>query len=238
MAKNKRRLSSKELNDLKRIEDLIESTKQPNKVALLQKAKETQQTTQSKNKEKVLNFGSVEIDTSKLIMTQHSLDRAKERFNMDNSTASKYFISRLSEASYIGIIDDEESEKQSHLFAVGRTAIHISLDLIHVLTVYKSEKVTYDPLKEKVLELHRKKFNRYSITEKAKQKRLHQIKLECDVEVSNLKLRIHKTKSPSVKMACEARILGIRQTINEYEREIVSIQTEKRRIARSMISVI
>jgi hypothetical protein len=179
----------------------------------------------------------LEVDVLNIKFTNHALQRAKERFNKSPKEAIPYFRSVLKEAKYIGIIEDSESNKSGQLFANKRIAIHLSMDCNAVLTVYKADTVTYEPLKDKVLELHKKKFNHCTITERAKQKRLDMLKLETEVEIAECKLRLHKTKSNAVKLACEARIKAIKQSLLEYQHEIEELQSEKRRIARSMISV-
>jgi hypothetical protein len=179
----------------------------------------------------------MEIDVSQVTMSQHAIKRAKERFNIEPKRASSYFRSVLEKAKYVGVIEDSENHKSGRLFAFNRIAIHLSMDCKTIMTVYKADTVTYDPLKDKVLELHKKKFNHCVITERAKQKRLEQLKLESEVEIAQCQLRGYKTKSIAVKNACEARILAIKQSLVEYQHEIDEIQVEKRRVARSMISV-
>jgi hypothetical protein len=178
----------------------------------------------------------MEVDVKNLKFTDHALQRAKERFNKNGKDAQSYFRSVLEKAKYVGVIEDEHSHP-CQLFAFNKIAIILSIDFKRVVTVYKADTVTYDPLKDKVLELHKKKFNHYSIKERALQKRLDQLKLESQVEIAQCKLRKYKTKSDAVKIACDARIKAIEQTIQEYILDIQNLQTEKRRVARSMISV-
>jgi hypothetical protein len=176
-------------------------------------------------------------DALSVNFSKHALQRAKERFKMNPKEAMPYFQSVLKEAKYIGVIEDSENHRSGQLFAYKRIAIHLSMDYKTVLTVYKADTLTYDPLKDKILELHKKKFNHYSIKERALQKRLDQLKLESQVEIAQCKLRKYKSRSEAVKMACDARIKAIEQTIQEYIHDIENLQTEKRRVARSMISV-
>jgi hypothetical protein len=179
----------------------------------------------------------VELDIKSVKMSDHAIKRANQRFNIDSKRALSYFRSVLEKANYVGIIEDSENNKPGQLFAYNRIAIHLSMDCKTILTVYKADTVTYDPLKNKVLELHKKKFNHCTIKERALQKRLDQLKLESQVEIAQCKLRKYKTKSQAVKLACDARIKAIEISIQEYILDIQNLQTEKRRIARSMISV-
>jgi hypothetical protein len=179
----------------------------------------------------------MEIEVSQVTMSQHAIKRAKERFKIEPKGATAYFRSVLEKAKYVGIIEDSENHRSGRLFAYNRIAIHLSMDCKTMMTVYKADTVTYDPLKDKILELHKKKFNHCVITERAKQKRLEQLKLESEVEIAQCKLRQHKTRSEAVRLACEARVQAIKQSLVEYQHEIDEIQVEKRRVARSMISV-
>jgi hypothetical protein len=179
----------------------------------------------------------MELDVTQIKFSNHAIMRAKERFNMHQKDAIPYFRSILKQSKYIGVIEDSDNNRSGQLFAYKRMAIHLSMDCKTVLTVYKADTVTYEPLKDKVLELHKKRFNHCTITERAKQKRLEQLKLESEVEIAECKLRQYKTKSTAVRNACEARILAIKQSLLEYQHDIEELQSEKRRIARSMISV-
>jgi hypothetical protein len=178
----------------------------------------------------------MEIDVENIKFTDHALQRAKERFNKNSKDAQTYFKGILKISKYVGIIEDGNS-KPNQLFAYNKIAIILSMDCKMVRTVFKADTITYDPLKNKVLELHKKKFNHYLIKERALQKRLNQLELESQVEIAECNLRKYKTKSQAVKNACEARIKAVEQTIQEYTLDIQNLQTEKRRIARSMISV-
>lgn len=179
----------------------------------------------------------MEVDVTQVKFSNHAIMRAKERFNKNQKEAIPYFRSVLKQAKYIGVIEDSDNNRSGQLFAYKRMAIHLSMDCKTVLTVYKADTVTYEPLKDKVMELHKKKFNHCVIKERAKQKRLEQLKLESEVEIAECKLRQHKTRSIAVKNACAARINAIKQSLVEYQHEIDEIQIEKRRVARSMISV-
>lgn len=215
MARTKRRLSSRELDQLHKIESLLDNSK-------------SQQSTTSKNEE--INF-------NKIILSQHAVRRSKERLNMDKDNATGYLRSCLKKAKKIGIVVDTDGS-ESILYANGRIGIYVSTDHEEIKTVIKHENITYSPLKSKIEELHSKELRKFKRKENACVKRLENTILEANVEISQLELRMYRSRSVSVKTACKARISAIKIHIGELEDEIKMIQDSHRQIARSMVSVV
>ncbi|MGM7720695.1 hypothetical protein [Metabacillus sp. Hm71] len=222
MSRNKRRLSNQELDQLYKIENLLDNHNQEIKTV-----KSNQQYLLKKKKGKF----------DDIILSDHAYKRAKERFNMNDSTAQGYFKSILNKATRIGIQKDEQGNN-SVLYAHGRIAIYLSPDLTEIKTVLKQESVTYEPIKSKVAELHAKEIRKLERAEKAKLKKLETEELQVAYEISKAKLRMHKTRSESVRSACSAYIKGLEQYIEQLKNEIITIQENKRQVCRSMVSVI
>lgn len=231
MARSYKRIGKKELNDLKRIEDLLESTKQPTqKEQLVDKAKQIQH----KRKENILTNAS-KFDTVK--MTKHAFQRAEERFHMNKDTALPYFRSVLKSAKEIGV-QTANNGGEAILFAKDRIGIYVSTDYKEIRTVIKRDTITYEPIKAKVAELHAKEIRKITRKEYTCKKRLQDEIYEINVKKAELELRKHKSRSKSVKMACQANINALNIYIKEKEDEINQIRNIKKQIEKSMISVI
>lgn len=179
------------------------------------------------------------MDVNKLRLTNHAYQRIKERFNLncDKEGALNYCKGRLKNAERIGIIVSKEGE-ETVLYAIGREAYYLSLDETTIKTVTKNVKITYEPIKEKIKEMHMKELRKLERKEKSKHKYLELLMLEANIELSQLKYRLHKTRSQAVKMACQARINALEITLQELQDEINNIKKEKTRIARSMVAVV
>jgi hypothetical protein len=173
-------------------------------------------------------------------MTDHAYQRAVERFNMAEDNKKhilNYFKSILKDARLIGEVICEKGNK-SILYANRRIAIYLSPDLKKIYTVNKFESVTYEPIKNIVSEILAKEIRKLTRVENARVKKLELIKVESEVDIAELRCRAFKTKSPSVKVACKARIKAIEEYIDELENEIQLMQITKRSMARSMVAVV
>lgn len=228
MANKKRRITSRELRDLQKIERLLDNHK-----TVIESPTERLKIEVKPTVKPTIN--SSWIDNVK--MTDHSFKRAQERYNMDSKNSLSYFRSQLKHAKRIGLQRAEDGS-ESVLYANGRNAIYVTPDLKFIKTVDRHQSVTYEPIKAKVAELHAKEIRKIERAEKARLKKLENEELKANVEIANARLRMHKSRSQSVKVACAAYIKGIEQYIGQLKNEIEELQASKRQICRSMVSVV
>lgn len=186
----------------------------------------------------VLQYGNVTYPISKVEITDHAYKRASERFNFKEEKVAKAQIKGLLKKSKLIGMQLSENGTPSVLFAYKRHGFYLSRDLKTVLTVNRFESVTYEPLKNKIAELHAKEIRKLERKESCKSKRLKLIELECQVELAELKLRYHKSRSESVKLSCQCRIKAINERLQELKEEINELQSAKRQVTRSMASVV
>ncbi|WEG18679.1 hypothetical protein PQ478_09380 [Alkalihalophilus pseudofirmus] len=182
------------------------------------------------------------LNVKSIGLSRHAIERARQRVdswkNANDSIIIGNIRALLKRAEFIGESVCEEKGNISLLYAVDRIGIYLSTDKKEVITVIKKETVTYKPLRDKMLELHKKEFRKLHRKECARRKRLEGLLLDCEVEIAELKRRKFKTRSQAVRNACDCRISAIQLSIQEYEDEIKAIQDEKRRVGKSLISVI
>ncbi|MNF95308.1 hypothetical protein D3C84_780540 [compost metagenome] len=227
MANKKRRLTNRELRDLHKIERLLDTHQEEHS--------QNNQPLKVEMKANVINTKPSKFDTIEL--SPHAYQRASERFKKDESAAPGYFRSILKQAKRIGLQKDSHGN-DSILYAHGRIAIYVEPDLSEIKTVLKQESVTYSPIKTKVAELHEREIRKLERTEKSKLRNLQSEELQVNVEIANAKLRIHKTRSEAVRMACAAHIKGLEEYIGQLKEEIETVQSQKRQVCRSMVAVV
>lgn len=180
----------------------------------------------------------MELNYKKVKITEHAYKRASDRLGLTNRNhATGQIRSILKNAQRIGLIVSEDGN-ESILYALNRIAIYLSTDLQRVITVNRFENITYVPVKQKVKEIHEKELRKLDKVISSKTKYTKIIKAELGIEIANLSYRLIKTRSQSVKMACEARIKAIREYIKQLDDEVSQVQNAKRQLARSMVSVI
>jgi hypothetical protein len=179
-----------------------------------------------------------ELKTSSISMTEHAFKRAAERFNQKTKNeALGYFRSILKQAQWIGNVVAEDGN-ESILYAYQRQAVYLSPDLTRIITVNHYESVTYEPIKDKISQLHRKEFDKVEKVEKSQTRKLDVLKLQTAIELAQLNYRRAMTRSETVKTLCEQRIAVITNELEIKEQEINELKSVRRQIARSLVSVI
>lgn len=180
------------------------------------------------------------MNVEQLKFTNHALKRIKERFNLkENSRQAilNYCKGQLRHAKRIGIVVSDDG-KEAVLYAIGRQAYYLTPDETEVITVMRHEKITYNPIKDKIKVISERELRKLDRKEKSKCKYLELVMLEADLELSELKYRLYKTRSKAVKMACQARIKALEMRLQELKDEINQIKKEKTKIAKSMVAVL
>lgn len=186
-----------------------------------------------------MEFNSMnpELNTKQISLSEHAFTRCKERLNLkDKNSALGTIRGYLRKSKRIGQVTSEDG-KPSILYTYQSVGIYLSMDLQEVRTVVKHDRLRYSPLRQKVFEMYHKEFRKLGRSEKARIKKLEIAKLEADCEISDLKLRIHKTRSQAVKAACQAHINAIQQHLDDLSNEIKEIQDAKRQVAKSLVFI-
>jgi hypothetical protein len=189
-----------------------------------------------------MKFDSVSgINVKQLKVNDHAIKRVKERIpewaNMKKEQIIGNIRAVLKRAEYITDTIDSRGNPAS-LFIVDKKAFHISPDWTVVYTVVIYEDIKYEPLRKKYVDLHKLELRKLTRKEQARLKYLKKLKMECNVEIASLKLRMFKTKSKRVKDTCTIRLKAIEQSFSEYELEIKDIQSEKTKIAKALVAII
>lgn len=184
------------------------------------------------------NTKNPELNTKKIKMSPHAYARAAERFNKRNKEeALGHFRGILRQAQKIGETTCEKGNR-TILYAYQRHAVYLSLDLTTIITVNRFENTTYEPIKDKMVSIHRKEFNKLERQERSTEKKLKLLQLESAIEIAQLNYRSIKTRSQNVKKECSYRIEELEAQLKNMEEELHKIKSSKRQVARSMVSVL
>ena len=181
------------------------------------------------------------INWKQIEVKPHAIKRVRERFNgwenhKDDQIKGNLRI-LLRNSKYVSEIIDEQN-KLSYLFVNDKKAIYLSEDFKEINTVMVHTNVSYSPLKEILIDLHKKEIRKITRRENAKVRKLNDLKDDLAIELAILKKRVKRTRSEIVKQSCNCRIKAIYQTVEQYETEIKALQDEKRQISRSMAAII
>lgn len=230
-----RKPNKQELKKMERIKSILEG--EVNDQNIVQPIVSKVEVAKPKQIEDYIEWNGLRKPISNINFSDHSFVRIGERLNIKDTKQAKGTIkSMLKKAKCIGLVTDEEG-RESVLYAHGRTGIHISPDLNKVITVIRQDVVSFEPIKNKMTELLEKEIRKLTRKENARVRQLTELKYEAKCEVAELELRSFRSRSQSVKMACQSRIKAIEISLEQLEQEITEIRNLKRQVSRSMIAV-
>lgn len=235
-----KRIGKKELNDLKRIEALLESTKK--KEVLVEKVKQIQEVHKEESEAiQCLPYQHKQVKITELGVSQHAHERAIERFGLKRTTqkeVSDFLLKHLLSSKYIGQIICSDGN-EGHMFVKGQIVYQLNLELTNIITVIKVEhKIRNNPFNCKIENLLFKEFRKLDRKEHATLKRLNEFVYDAKVEIAECERRIHRTKSLPVRLSCKGRIAALKQEHETLISEIEMIRTDKRNTAYSIAEII
>ncbi|TVY09835.1 hypothetical protein FPZ49_10695 [Paenibacillus cremeus] len=180
----------------------------------------------------------------KLQVTEHAVKRAKERFNRrDRNDVLNFCKAHLGAAQYIGKTTSDNGE--GLMFSRHGVMIVLSEDLSKVITLMEIENRSHiartepnTPLYKKLKSLYETEIRKLERSEKSCNKKVDYIKAELNVELSQLNLKLLKTRSESIRCACKARINAIETYIKDKESELCNIQSEKKKIIKALACIV
>jgi len=185
-----------------------------------------------------------DIKTNEITLSNHYLKRFKERLP-DAKDARKYSVDAIVGGSYCGITSDEEG-KYAHCFMNNGFLLYLDLDLRTLKTIYTTDERSaklvevneqQKQFSSKVKDLYSTEIRKLDRSFNALKKRIEEFNLHSAVEHAQLQLRIHKTKSKSVKLSCEARMTAIHLTRMAYESELKEIERSKVKTIKGLNSI-
>lgn len=245
MANPRRKSGKKQFNDLKRIEGLLESAKQPpinQKEQLIEKVKKIQEVhKEAAESIPYLPCPHKQIKITSVNPSDHSLMRATERLTLAKTSkdeVTKFLHKQLASSTYIGRVVSEEGS-ESELFVKGKIRFHLNTGLDTIITVINiGNKSRRNPFNYKVASLLLKEFRKLDRKECATLRKLENYTYDANVQIAECKRRIHHTKSEAVKLSCKGRIVALEQELETLQSEIETIRVTKRNTAYSIAEVV
>lgn len=198
------------------------------------------------------------LDISSIRVSTHAYNRYLERFKTKYNKRSLEHVSvviksALGLSQLVGRKRDENGKEGYLLVAkdVLGSGMKIILadDLKTVLTVMPQEKMAlpdpkeaalttiYVPLQTKVNELYAKEYRKLERLERQLEKKTITAEYELNYEIAALKLRMFKTRSDSVKLACQARINAIEQELRHMKQEVIQVKSTRTKIIKYIAAV-
>jgi hypothetical protein len=172
---------------------------------------------------------------SPVVVTNHAIERANERFNIPKAKASEWIKSKVRHSEFISITMTDEG-KEGRLFAKDGIAFVLNLDRDLVITVYKP--FEHQLIVETIKKVALRELRKFERQENKISKINNLTMAELEVEKATCNLDILKSRSQSKKNALQARINAVQMRIEELNNEVISAKREKTNVAKSVAAYV
>ncbi|AYK07735.1 hypothetical protein [Brevibacillus laterosporus] len=167
-----------------------------------------------------------------LTITRHAIREAVKDLHVSRQEAEAWIRTAIDKARFISDIISEKGNP-SRLYGYKGFAIILDATEDVVVTVYKNE-TPKASIRNRINEFVTKELRKITRTESALARKISLSKAELTVEKAELELRMIKTKSIAVKLACQARINAINEYFTQLDNDLLTIKHEKRSVAKTV----
>jgi len=187
------------------------------------------------------------LNFKKLKLSEHALKRAKERLSC--SSLQRNDILNLcksligsSNTSYVGISPCEDGNN-CHMFVHKKHAFHISLDLSTIVTIVNHESKVgnvrhYIGLQGKIKLIYEKELTKIQKLELVNLRKLELIKLKENIDISQIKYKMHCTRSKTAKANYGKKLIEVCTHSRLIQSELDQIRNTKHNIMQTMASTV
>lgn len=167
------------------------------------------------------------MDLANLKVSSHARKRYGERINKHGTKAIDYFKEILPLSNPVGkIIGDDNRLADCYLYENKKIIVRNNEVVTIVIPKHNSSE-NRKKIQHKLCKVYRSELNRLIRDENKQRKYLIDLKMLSEIEIAELNYKIYKSRSPSVKLACQSRIVAIKQTIQQYEIDLKELYKEK-----------
>lgn len=180
--------------------------------------------------------GTHEQFRGKITVSQHAMDEAVRDFRVNHKLADEWIRSNLRKARFIAVAVGEKGNTV-RLFGFQRIAFVLDKSENHVITVYPRHHAT-SILKQKVEMVVFRELQKMEKLESATERKHRLLKAEMNVERAQLLLKLERVRSEDLRLAYQARVRAIDESIQQLDEDFMKIRKDKAAIAKSIIAYI
>ncbi|MFD2704686.1 hypothetical protein [Salibacterium lacus] len=168
-------------------------------------------------------FGAA--DQSRVVVTNHAIDEAQRKFGVPHKKADGWIRSRLADAQFIGEHTNEDG-KVTRLFAFNRICFILGRHEDVVITTHPQYKSAPAALRNPIRGIIEKEIRKSQRKLRALEKRTRLDKADIRVEIAECERRAVRTKSESVRAACQARVSALTEHLATLDEDVRKAQAE------------
>lgn len=170
----------------------------------------------------------------KVYVSQHAIDRASSRFNVDKAKAEQWIRDNVRKARYVSTILSGDG-KTSRLFTFQRVAYILAVDSDHVVTVFEQHHAPAE-LTQRVRKLILAELAKYERKEAVVERTVNVEKSRLAIEIARCNYRMMVTPSKTVIQANTKRLREIENIYAELDAKLTEIRREKTSIAHGLVA--
>lgn len=169
-------------------------------------------------------------------VTNHAIERARQRFNIPHKQAEKWIRDNLRKAQYLGITEEEGGNK-ARLFGWNRIAIVVDLTETKVVTVYEKTKSTAS-VRDAVTAAIQTELAKMERAIERKETQVERTKADLYSEIGELMKQRQRTRSQSKKLALTAFINALHEHFNVLDGDIAEVQREQSKLRKGLVAYV
>ncbi|ASA22715.1 hypothetical protein [Paenibacillus donghaensis] len=201
------------------------------------------------------------LNIKKIGIEDHAVKRVIQRYHRENKQDALNFCkSLLGNAKYIGETTCDKGNKAQMFVAPNKIQIYLSIDFSTIRTIMDSKEksfIVYDkndvvsdsdshifskvkdiPLQDKLIKLYQTEFKKHDRLEKRMSKEFLDFKFMKQLEIAELNLLAHKTKSKQLRDESIDKVKHLEADISSNFNELKRVQDSKRQISKALASLL
>lgn len=190
----------------------------------------------------VLGFKDFTVDISQLSMSQHYMERAQERFDMNATKAKQTAREVLSGGTYICMTQPDSADwKPNYMFCRDNVVVHLALDCRTLITIYKVTRNPINDFPDVYQHLVRKtwiELNKAAAEQRSGIRAHEKMRLETNLRVAEIELELFSVRKPEKRDELNLELLERGRALREEFSCLKEKATRLRHLALSLATFI
>ncbi|OAJ75131.1 hypothetical protein AYJ08_05805 [Brevibacillus sp. SKDU10] len=174
------------------------------------------------------------VSVGNVFVRKHAIQRARERFGIETESAAQWLADKFAQSTFVANTKDSKGNI-GRLFSCDGISIYVDIGRDIIRTVFPGA-ISCPNLYRKFSEIVSKEIRKIDRSIRAAERKAMLTKAQLNCEKSALELRMLKTRSVAVKLACQARINAINEYFTQLDADIEQLIARKKFVAKSVVA--
>ncbi|ATO50991.1 hypothetical protein BrL25_18960 [Brevibacillus laterosporus DSM 25] len=174
------------------------------------------------------------VSVGNVLVRKHAIQRARERFGIETESAAQWLADKFTQSTFVANTKDSKGNI-GRLFSCDGVSLCVDIGRDIIRTVFPGA-ISCPNLYRKFSEIVSKEMRKIDRSIRVAERKATITKAQLNCEKSELELRMLKTRSVAVKLACQARINAINEYFTQIDADIEKLIARKSLVAKSVVA--